>query len=140
MGWRGLSTHQNIVHLLPLAAGKKSEKKRKNGDSAVRWSEGGEVQLLSIAEKAGVDDDSKPEADETPAKTEETAASAEPKEEDKRVVTVATFGFPEVRIQPPSAEEEEGKQKMEGKEDGKETPAKQVEDKCSLEQSATKEV
>lgn len=110
---------------------KKKKKKKKSGGSAL-WSEGGNVQLLSLAEKAGVEDtvQPEPEANEkgpdvaaTITKSEETEAAAaddsEVKEEDKRVVTVATFGFPEVSIQP--AEDDEGKETSEKKEEGKES-------------------
>lgn len=66
------------------------------------------MQLLSIAEKAGVEDTDThciPEAVQEEQSPAETAA--DPKEDDKRVVTVATFGFPEVSILPPPTTEEE---------------------------------
>lgn len=104
--------------------GSKSEKKKKSGTSTVHWSEGGQVQLLSFAEKAGVEENNQREVEqskETSVETEETVAGADQKEDDKRVVTVSTFGFPEVCIQPSPEEEaakekeEEEKQKTEGK-------------------------
>lgn len=101
--------------------GSKSEKKKKSGTSTVHWSEGGQVQLLSIAEKAGVEENSHPEVEqskETSVETEETVAGADRKEDDKRVVTVSTFGFPEVCIQP-SPEEEAAKEKEKQKTEGK---------------------
>lgn len=91
-----------------------SKKKKKPGNSAVTWSEGGQVQLLSIAEKAGVEDNHPPDAGQVKEPSTETEEAAVPKEEDKRVVTVSTFGFPEVSIQPPPSTtpptEEEGKE------------------------------
>lgn len=72
------------------------------------------MQLLSIAEKAGVEDNHPPDAGQVKEPSTETEEAAAPKEEDKRVVTVSTFGFPEVSIQPPPSTtpptEEEGKE------------------------------
>ena len=99
-------------------------KKTKPDGSMVQWTEEGRVQLLSIAEKAGVEDpQNKPEKDhETEvtdmtdgttaasapvATTEPPSADDEAKEDDKHIVTVATFGFPEVSIQPSSQAEGE---------------------------------
>ena len=88
------------------------------------------MQLLDIAAKAGVEDidkskveseqDNQPDentpaaATATPPPTTTTAtaedkpqADPDSKEDDKRIVTVATFGFPEVSIQPEEAKGED---------------------------------
>lgn len=111
-----LSSLYSLSDISLLNTVKGASSKKKSDDSAVRWTkEGdGQVQLLSIAEKAGVNDPdpSKPEEDAVAAQSVEhsnTEAGAEKstdddtglKNDDKRVVTVATFGFPEVSIQPP---------------------------------------
>lgn len=103
--------------------GKTPKKKSKiPDDSIAQWSEEGRVQLMSIAEKAGVEDPQiKPEKDQetdvadgttapAPVATTEPASAeddVDTKKDDKRVVTVATFGFPEVSIQPSSQDEGE---------------------------------
>ena len=84
------------------------------------WSKDGEVKLLGIAEKAEEDGQLATEQPgETSAEKEDSASNADAKEDDKRVVTVSTFGFPEVSIEPPPTageETEKEKQPVEGKE------------------------
>ena len=121
-----------------LTGSKKTKKSKKPDDSIAQWTEENRVQLLSIAEKAGVEDPSKsnPEAKETDQTDGGTSVAAAPqmdepapaeddtetKGDDKRVVTVATFGFPKVSIQPPSKAEGEGEDNEAG---AKETEAKE---------------
>lgn len=134
-----------------LTGGSSEKKKKKSGEESVHWTKEGEVQLVSFAEKAGVkeidDNSSKPEAvqsQENPQAEDENDA----KEDDNRVVTVATFGFPEVCIQPPASaaasEEELGPgecNKEAGKKDGKEekTAAKPSSENSEAEHTVTVE-
>lgn len=97
----------NVIRYIII--GSKSKKLDGSG-AAARLSEEGKVQLLSITEKAGVEGTDTsgsgiPEAVQAEQGPAETAADT--KEDDKRVVTVATFGFPEVAILPPPATTEE---------------------------------
>ena len=90
-------------------------KKKTSEEPAVQWSKSSEVKLLSIAEKA--EEDSRLPAEQSEAEQEDAASGSDPKEDDKRVVTVSTFGFPEVSIEPSkSAPQENTEQKSEGKE------------------------
>ena len=88
-------------------------KKKTSEEPAVQWSKSGEVKLLSIAEKA--EEDSRLPAEQSEPEKEDAASGSDPKEDDKRVVTVSTFGFPEVSIEPSkSAQQENTEQKSEG--------------------------
>ena len=88
-----------------IPTGRDSKNKKK--PDASHWTVEGEVQLLSIAERAEEEIDksksesAQPETNKSATAGGETAEGGESKEDDKRVVTVATFGFPEVAIQPP---------------------------------------
>jgi hypothetical protein len=108
----------------------------------VSWSKSGEVKLLNIAEKAAEESQLpvEPLGEPSAEKDADAASSADPKEDDKRVVTVSTFGFPEVCIEPSTVSTEEGAEmktdKKEGegkgkggKEEGKEDERKQDERK-----------
>lgn len=107
-------------------------KKKTSQEPAVQWSKSGEVKLLSMAEKA--EEDGQVPAEQSEAEKEDAANVSDPKEDDKRVVTVSTFGFPEVSIEPSASSSQENLvQKSEEKETEKEKGN-------PVEQAATEEV